>query len=177
MVDQMSNQGFGLIQRAGTILWTEQSLSWSGGTEPVTSTCTITLADGSYRMYFTGPGGILTFTSTGNGMTWTREGEITLSGSYGGQTNDPDIIQLSDGSYRLFFTTPPEGTSIGDLRLRSAVFTDGRTFTVETGDIQTPSGSITSILDPDTILITGTSNYRCYYGTEPAGDLHAIISP
>lgn len=269
--------------------WTEETLSWSGDVEPVTSTCTITLADGSYRMYFTGPGGILTSTSTDgltwssaetslttlmatnpsvielgdgtylmiygiqttmpvteklfratspdgitftdqpgaeedgavlvadedendfvsvpdmifldettirlyfvantvesgihtatstdNGQTWTREGEITLSGSYGGQTNDPDIIQLEDGSYRLFFTTPPVGTSIGDLRLRSATSTDGRSFTVEEGDIVTPSGSVDAILDPDTVLVTGTSTYRIYYGTEPAGDLHAIISP
>lgn len=284
-----SDDSGGSSDGTGSSGWTEETLSWSGDVTPVTSTCTITLSDGSYRMYFVGPGGILsststdgltwssgvvglstamatnpavieledgaflmiygiqtttpvteklfratssdgitftdqpgteedgavlvadadendfvsvpdliyltgatlriyfvantvdsrihTATSTDNGQTWTREGEITLTGSYGGQTNDPDIVLLEDGSYRLFFTTPPEGTSIGDLRLRSATSTDGRTFTVETGEIQTPSGSIDAILDPDTVLVTGTSQYRSYYGTEPAGDLHAIISP
>lgn len=132
------------------------------------------------RLYFvanTVNSRIHTATSTDNGQTWVREGQITLTGSYGGQTNDPDIVKLGDGSYRLYFTTPPPGTLIGDLRLRSAVSTDGRSFTVESGDIQEPSGSVTSILDPDVVPVGSTGKYRCYYGTEPAGDLHAILSP
>lgn len=269
--------------------WTEQTLSWTGTPEPVTSTCTIIVGE-YYRMYFTGPGGILTATSTDglswaapvatgvadigatnpsvialgdgtyvmiygiqttipvterlyratsndgitftkqlgaeaggavlvedaggtdfvsvpdlisigaatlrmyfvystvdsrihtatsedNGRTWTDEGEITLTGSVGGQTNDPDIIQLSDGSYRLFFTTPPVGTSIGDLRIRAAVSTDGRGFTVESDDVQDPSGSATSLLDPDVVQMPGSTKYLLYYGTEPAGSLHALLSP
>lgn len=271
-----------------TTSWTEQTLSWAGTPEPVTSTCTI-ITGGTYRMYFTGPGGILTATSTDglswsapvvtgiaddfvtnpsvialgdgtylmvygvqpqmpvterlfratsndgitfteqpgaeaggavlvedggtdfvsvpdlisigggtlrmyyvqstsnsrihsatstdNGQAWTKEGEITISGSLGGQTNDPDVVQLADGSYRLFFTTPPVGTSIGDLRIRSATSTNGRSFTVESGDIATPSGSTTSLLDPDVVQRPGSTQYLLYYGTEPAGSLHALLSP
>lgn len=140
----------------------------------------IYINDTTLRMYFvasTLESHIHTATSTDDGATWTREGQISITGSYGGQTNDPDIVLLSDGSYRLFFTTPPPGTAIGDLRLRSATSTDGRNFTLESGDIVAPSGSIMAILDPDAVPVSGTTKYRVYYGLEPAGILHAIISP
>jgi len=269
------------------VTWSEESLTWTGTIEPVTSTCTIITPEGTYRQYFTGPGGIWTFsstdglswsapilalsqtgatnpaviqvtdgsfvmiygiqtvnpiterlyratspdgltfsayigpyangaifsgeangdfvsvpdliyingttlrmyyvgstttsriytaTSTDNGQSWTREGEITLSGSYGGQTNDPDIIQLGSGNYKLFLTTPPAGTQIGSLRIRSAQSPDGRTFTIEAGDIAAPSGSTSSLLDPDVVAVFQSAKYRLYYGTEPAGTLHELIS-
>jgi len=132
------------------------------------------------RMYFVNGNTnsrIHTATSTDNGLTWIKEGQITLTGTYGGQTNDPDVILLADSSYRLFFVTPPSGTPLDSLRLRSAASTDGRNFTVESGDIIDPSGSVSSILDPDAVPVAGTSKYLLYYGTEPAGSLHAILSP
>ena len=270
--------------------WTEQTLTWTGTVEPVTSTCTIVTPEGTYRMYFTGQGGIwtatstdglswatpvlaasisgatnpsvlrltdgtflmlygiqppltqterlyratstdgITFTqyvgpyaggsilsgeagedfvsvpdmlyinsttvrlyyvgsattsriytatSTDKGITWTREDKISItpSSEYGGQTNDPDVVQEADGTYRLYFTAPPAGTSIGSLEIRSASSTDGRSFTMDSGYLVKPSGSTTAILDPDTVAVSGTTKYRLYYGTEPAGDLHGIISP
>jgi len=140
----------------------------------------IYINDSTIRLYFVANQvntKINTAISTDNGQTWTREGAITITGSYGGQTNDPDIVKLNDGTYRLYFTTPPPGTLIGNLRLRSAISTDGRNFTVESGDIKDPSGSITSIVDPDVVPVDSTGKYRCYYGTEPPTTLHAIISP
>ncbi|MBI4407041.1 MAG: fibronectin type III domain-containing protein [Candidatus Kerfeldbacteria bacterium] len=145
----------------------------------------IDLGDGTIRMYFvasTSDSKIHTAISSDNGATWQREGEITLTGgSFGDQENDPDIIQLSDGSYRLFFTTPPAGQAIGDLRVRSAVSTDGRNFTLESGSRVTPSGAVNVLMDPDTILEIGTTDtYRLYYGANltagGADDLRAIVS-
>lgn len=150
-----------------------------GGDDFVSVPDLISIGGGTLRMYYvqsTTNSRIHSATSTDNGQTWTKEGEITLSGEYGGQTNDPDVVVVT-GGYRLFFTTPPVGTAIGDLRIRSATSTDGRTFTVETGDILEPSGSTTALLDPDVILMPGSTKYLLYYGTEPAGSLHALLSP
>ncbi len=138
------------------------------------------------RMYFvasTTTSRVHTAASTDNGATWTREGQISISGgAIGGQVNDPDIIQLSNGTYRLFFTTPPANQSIGDLRIRSATSTDGRTFTLESGSRLTPSGSVSALMDPDTVLVIGTTDkYRLYYGANLSSnspdDLRAIVSP
>ncbi len=145
----------------------------------------IYINDTTLRMYFvanTVDSYVHTATSTDDGATWTREGEITLTGDIGGQLNDPDIIRLSDGSWRLFFTTPPEGQAIGDLRIRSATSTDGRSFTLETGDIATPSDTVEALMDPDAVLQLGTTDaYRVYYGGNLSGggpdDLRARVSP
>ncbi|MDD5593909.1 MAG: hypothetical protein PHG97_04145 [Candidatus Margulisbacteria bacterium] len=140
----------------------------------------IYINDTTLRMYYVygaTTSRIYSATSTDNGATWTKEGEISISGSYGGQTNDPDVVLISGTTYKLYFTTPPAGTSIGSLRLRRASSTDGRSFSLESGDIVDPSGSVTSILDPDVVPVSGTAKYRCYYGTEPAGTLHSILSP
>lgn len=138
------------------------------------------------RMYFvagTTASRVHTAYSDDSGATWTREGEIAIAGGpYGGQVNDPDVIKKPDGTWWLFFTTPPAGQAIGDLRLRSAVSSDGRSFTLESGSRVTPSGSVSAVMDPDCIPIVGQSGrYRVYYGGNltPTGpdELRAIISP
>lgn len=137
------------------------------------------------RMYFVASpinSRIHTAYSDNDGATWIREGRISITGGpIGGQECDPDIIKLQAGTYRLFFTTPPVGQSIGSLRMRSAVSTDGRNFTLESGSRVTPAGLVSVIMDPDVILIIGTTTYRVYYGANlSAGgpdDLRAIISP
>ena len=119
------------------------------------------------RMYFVASSinsRVHTATSIDNGQTWTREGEISITdGPTGGQINDPDIIKLSDGNYRLFFTTPPTNQSIGDLRMRSAISNEGRNFTLESGDKVAPSDSVSAIMDPDAILVidTGVTSGAC----------------
>ena len=145
----------------------------------------IYINDTTLRMYFVADAVdsyVHTATSTDDGATWTREGEVSLTGEIGGQLNDPDIVRLSDGSWRLFFTTPPEGQAIGDLRIRSATSTDGRSFTLESGDIATPSDTVDALMDPDAVLQLGTTDaYRVYYGGNLSGggpdDLRARVSP
>lgn len=74
-----------------TANWTEQTLAWAGTPEPVTSTSTIITPEGTYRQYFTGPGGIWTATSN-DGISWAAP---VTSLSTLGATN-PAVIQLKD---------------------------------------------------------------------------------
>lgn len=145
----------------------------------------INLSDTTLRMYFvadTVSSYVHTAASTDDGATWTREGRVSLTGEIGGQLNDPDIIRLEDGTWRLFFTTNPVEEAIGDLRIRSATSTDGRSFTVQSGDIATPSGTVEVLMDPDVVLQLGTADaYRLYYGGNlTAGgpdQLRSLVSP
>ncbi|MBI4835619.1 MAG: IPT/TIG domain-containing protein [Planctomycetes bacterium] len=145
----------------------------------------IYITDTRLRMYFVADpvdSNVHTAYSDNNGINWTREGAISITGGpTGGQTNDPDIIELADGTYQFFFTTPPAGQAIGDLRIRSAVSTDGRNFTLESGSRVTPAGAVTAIMDPDCILIKGTvDQYRIYYGANKGvnpDDLRSITLP
>lgn len=115
------------------------------------------------------PSHIHTATSINDGLTWVEEGRISITGGPIGQQDvDPDIIKRADGTYRLFFATSPAGESqLGNLRIRSAISTDGRTFTLESGSRITPSPSEPGaiVIDPDTVLLPGTTDkYRFYYG-------------
>lgn len=176
------------------ITFTEQTGSLTGGAvllaesdedDFVSVPELIQLADGSIRLYFvasTTNSNVHTAVSTDNGATWTREGQIDISGgSTGGQINDPDVVKLADGTYQLFFTTPPADQAIGALRIRSAVSTDGRNFVLESGSRVIPSSTVDALMDPDTILIKGTTDqYRLYYGGNLVGggpdDLRALFS-
>lgn len=124
----------------------------------------ILLSDGSIRIYFVAGGDHTeSAQSTDNGATWTREGRITISGLSTSRWDvDPDIIRLSNGSYRLYFAA---GLSAGlsNKRIYSARSTDGLTFTLEAGErIGVPSGAADNV-DPDVILLSN-GTYRMYFG-------------
>ena len=87
------------------ITFTEQTGSLTGGVvllaesdedDFVSVPELIQLADGSIRMYFvasTTNSNVHTAVSTDNGATWTREGQIDISGGpTGGQINDPPLV-------------------------------------------------------------------------------------
>ncbi|MCX5886180.1 MAG: choice-of-anchor D domain-containing protein [Proteobacteria bacterium] len=128
--------------------------------------------DTTLRLYYVSdslPSHIHTATSIDDGLTWIKEGLISITGGPIGQQDvDPDIIKLADGTYRLFFATPPvDQSELGDLRIRSAVSTDGRNFTLESGSriIPSPSEPGAIVIDPDTVLLPGTTDkYQFYYG-------------
>ena len=181
-----SNDGITFTKQTGPLTGGAVLIADSGENDFVSVPDLIYVNDSTLRMYFVAStinSRVHTATSTDDGVNWTREGQISLSGGQiGGQVNDPDIIKLSDGSYRLFFTTPPAGQSIGDLRIRSAISSDGLTFSVESGSRANPSGSVNALMDPDTVLIIGTAgNYRLYYGGNLTGggpdDLRVLLSP
>ena len=135
----------------------------------VSSPDTLYINSTTIRMYYAAgstSSSLYSATSTDEGITWAKEGSITLSsGPIGGQTLSPDVVKLPDGTFRMLFATPPAGTASGSLRIRSATSTDGRSFTLESGSRVTPSGSIPTLCDPDSLLMIGsTTKYRIYYG-------------
>ena len=129
------------------------------------------------RMYFVAGGALVdSATSTDGGVTWTREGRITMNGL--SATNwivDPDVIQTTTG-FRMYFATGPDGHSgLNNKRIRSAISTDGRTFTLEAGARLSPNVSGDDIVDPDVVLLPD-GRYRMYYGYSTAGGQYQLLS-
>ena len=134
------------------------------------------------RIYFVAFGDhVESAISTDEGFTWVREGNISISGLLAGQlVVDPDIVRLADGTYRLFFATPPDGVSSGNMRIKSAVSTDGRSFTLESGERVGVETSTQIRLDPDVVPLPGNM-YRMYFGEAPDSNttyhLRSAVSP
>jgi hypothetical protein len=145
----------------------------------------IFLDSSTLRLYYVGdaqPSRIFSATSTDLGVTWTKEGEVPISSATNSIVVDPDIIQLPDGTYRLFFASPPEGESVGRMRIRSALATDGRNFVQEEGARVVPEVSDGVLVDPDVVLISATTDqYRMYFGETASSsqsfDLKSAVSP
>lgn len=126
----------------------------------------IELPDGRYRMYYVGDmfnkgpeenqNTVRCAISSDNGWTWERE---TISG-IPAQRMDPDVIVLSDGTYRMFYTVAPPGRE-EEGGIYSAISSDGLTWTKEEG-----ARLAGGIYDPDVVeLPDGT--YRMYYCEPP----------
>ncbi len=176
-----STDGITFTKQSGLLTGGAVLIADAGENDFVSVPDLVYLNETTLRLYFvasTGASRIHTATSTDNGQTWTREGQISVTGGpFGDHTNDPDIVRLADSTWRLFFATPPAGQSLGNLRIRSATSTDGRNFTLESGTRISPWGSFTVTMDPDVVLAIGsTDTYRVYYGVEPSGDLQGLLS-
>lgn len=104
-------------------------------------------------------------TSTDEGMTWAREGPIELIGLTSGQpVLDPELYRFATGEYRLYFATPADGVLDGiNKRIRSALSSDGRTFTMEDGDRIAVIDATQDLVDPD-VVETSSGQLRMYYG-------------
>ena len=139
----------------------------------------ILLTSGSIRMYFVAGGGhVETATSADNGATWTREGPITITGITTGRWHvDPDIIRLPDNTYRLYMAAPLT-TGLSNKRIISATGTDGRAFTLESGERVAATNLTDDRVDPDVVLLS-TGKYRMYFGFSTTGtyDLKSATSP
>ena len=132
----------------------------------------------TFRIYFVAGGALVdSATTTDAGVTWTREGRITVTGL--SSTNwivDPDLVETSSGTYRLYFATGPDGQSgLSSKRIRSATSSDGRTFTLDAGNRLVPTGSGDDIVDPDVVLLPD-GRYRMYYGYSTAGSQYQLLS-
>jgi len=138
----------------------------------------ISLGGGTLRMYFVA-GGALTdsATSTDDGLTWTREGRITISGlSAANWVVDADLVRLSNGGYRMYFATGPDGQSgLSNKRIRSATSTDGRMFTLDVGIRVAPLASGDDLVDPDVIQLPD-GRFRMYYGYSTSGGNYNLLS-
>jgi len=65
--------------------------------------------DGRYRMYYAGFDGShfrILAASSQDGLTWRKEGvKLDIGGPYSAaQVTDPEIVQLPDGSFRMFYS-------------------------------------------------------------------------
>jgi hypothetical protein len=58
------------------------------------------LDDGSIRLFYNGPGGIISSRSTNNGLTWTKENGTRLSSA--NPIADPSIVKRTDGKWYLY---------------------------------------------------------------------------
>jgi hypothetical protein len=135
------------------------------------------------RIYFVAGGDhVESAISMDGGFNWVREGDIGLNGLPAGQVVvDPDIVRLSDGQFRLFFATPPDGVpGLANKRIRSGLSVDGIGFVLEAGDRVGVDDSTQDRLDPDVVLLVD-GRYRMYFGEAPFSggvyDLRSALSP
>jgi len=88
---------------------------------------------------------------------WKRGSKIIINGKFDGNAVDPDIVKLSDGSYRLYYykgyfiTPPPPGFKTHEIFC--AVSYDGKNYSNETKVFEADN-----ITDP-TITILNDGNY------------------
>jgi hypothetical protein len=138
----------------------------------------ISIGGSTVRMYFVAGGDLSdSAVSSDGGVTWTREGRITVSGLSGANwVVDPDVIQVSGGRYRMFFATGPDGQpGLMSKRVRSAISSDGRSFVLEPGDLIAPTGAGDDVVDPDVVQLPD-GRYRMYYGYSTAGSQYQLRS-
>jgi hypothetical protein len=140
----------------------------------------VALPGGGLRMYYTWSGSEddPAFSETPNeirsafsedGTRWKREPGVRF---HGPGMVDPDIVPLTDGGFRLYYTAatlvkPKDGTNEPgwvDVNVKSALSTDGLSFTSEP-DIRLQHAGVSSTLQlPD-------GRTRMYFHTR--ADLHA----
>jgi len=130
----------------------------------------IKLPDGRLRMYYTRGATSATALSSDEGLTWTKETNLNFNRKV---AIDLDVIQLDDGSYKIFFTTFAGDFGIGEQWVMSASSVDGINFVVDEGKLIEPSTSGGLITDPDVIKID--NGYRMYYGEFRKGEVESNI--
>ncbi len=100
--------------------------------------------------------------STDNGETWSEKEVITIVGSEGQTPVDPSIVQLEDGSLRLYyFDLSTTRSSSGEFVMYAAYSNDGKTFSVE----QAVFTSTTLMTDPEVILFNDAWFMYFWMGT------------
>ena len=113
------------------------------------------------RLYFVAGGNFIeTALSTDQGLTWTREGKITINGISSIQQVDPDILRFGN-KYMLLFAHRNQ-TDL-NLRIRSATSVDGKTFEVDPLESVSVDNTSQLRLDPDVILLPD-GRYRMFFG-------------
>lgn len=110
------------------------------------------------------------YVSTDNGETWENIGSVTYVGADGHVPVDPNLVQLPDGTLRMYyfdFSQTIGGVVLAESENESHFYaadsTDGETFTV-VGEVF----SDTRITDPEVVINDGTYTmfYAWHDGTE-----------
>ncbi|MBN1586048.1 MAG: hypothetical protein JW937_01310 [Candidatus Omnitrophica bacterium] len=146
--------------------WTkEPGIRVGGETAVATYPDVVTLADGSYRMYFhrnrVGGGHQIYSAVSDEGLYWTEEGILLVD--YGAI---PDVVQLPDGNYRMYFYSQSQEA------LLSAISPNGLDWTVEAGTRLTVlDGAYTC-----DVHIEADGRFRMYLGSRGGTDTIGFIS-
>ena len=122
------------------------------------SSCTILMSDGTYRMYYSGMGNILSVVST-DGLNWAKEPGARIS-----RGANSAIFKLSDDSYRMIYNEQEGIPPNANLWFVSAISSDGINWTKESGIRLKVEGApdFGAISVPDIIKLPD-GRYRMYY--------------
>lgn len=121
----------------------------------------IKLTNGTYRMYYgvrfrtlvSGAKTAIKSATSSDGLTWTVESGYRLLGDGDGDSGSDgipsdeelisaaDVVQLSNGTYRMYYQAQTESAMPPDFRVKSATSTDGLSWTREGTLIDIESGS------------------------------------
>ncbi|MCZ7358032.1 MAG: DUF2341 domain-containing protein [Candidatus Methanoperedens sp.] len=135
----------------------------------------VKLADGKYRMYHSDASSVPPYTYPTNirsaissdAMNWTKESGIRVGEGYGGQegwANEPEVLVLSDGTYRMYYDH--EYAFGGWVRgvILSAISSDGLNWTKEQGTRIDYGGTYDTVLaEGPNIVELSDGTYRMYY--------------
>ncbi len=139
------------------------------------------LEDGRIRMYYGGPGGILSAISD-DGMTFTKETGVRVpSGNPGSSeaiVSDPTLVTLKDGRVRMYYkgATGSGGPGQSVHSVFSAISTDGLRFEKEGVRIdsqKTPDRGWASV--PEAIVLPD-GRIRIYYVSDGLDVEHGVVS-
>lgn len=150
--------GMKLYTASDGLNFTQEAASLPQGSDPTL----IKLSNGSYRMYYVDSltQSISTATSS-DGLTWMFESDTGISNTTGVQAwGVPDSVELPDGSIRLYWVDMTSGSAYEVIK--SAVSSDGKTFTQESG-FRTENGYVDSY-----VMIAETGNWVGLFATTPA---------
>ena len=161
----LASSAFPLAEASGSS-WTKDSgVRLIGGVPFV-----LALPNGTYRMYYTiGGGGGIQSAISSDGLNWTKESGVRIAnGAQGSEEDivaDPTVIQLDDGSYRMYYSgkTGPGGPDTAINRIYSAISFDGLNWQKEglrVESVGTPDNGWASVPD---IVRTFDGRYRLYY--------------
>jgi hypothetical protein len=138
------------------------------------------LEDGRLRMYYGGPGGILSAISD-DGLTFTKEPGVRVPagdlGSPEAIASDPTVVTLKDGGMRMYYkgATGPGGPDQSVHSVFSAVSADSLRFEKEGIRIdsqQTPDRGWASVPEAIALLDGGV---RLYYVSDGLDVKHGVV--
>jgi len=139
--------GMRVFSASDGLTFSEESGSFPSGSDPTL----IILDNGTYRMYYVdmndeGTQEVWTAASP-DGLNWTKESGTGITNTFGGGAwGVPDSVKLPDGRIRIYWVDMPseDGDDVFEV-IKSAISTDGITFTEESG-FRTENGYVDSYI-------------------------------